>query len=117
MASEAFFPFPVGAEVAAGSGVSAVVHQACAVGWRQLPLPPHLRELESQRSVDPAKDVDGIHPTNVGLMVRGEPTFQPATPYGIVELLLRTGVDLEGQEVVVVGYGELVGAPLSIMLA
>ena len=50
-------------------------------------------------------------------MVRGEPTFQPATPYGIVELLLRTGVDLEGQEVVVVGYGELVGAPLSIMLA
>ena len=83
----------------------------------QVPIPPHLRELEIQETIDPAKDVDGIHPTNVGLMVRGEPTFQPATPYGIVELLLRTGVDLEGQEVVVVGYGELVGAPLSIMLA
>ena len=53
----------------------------------------------------------------VGLMVRGEPAFPPATPYGIVELLLRSGVELEGAEVVVVGYGELVGAPLSIMLA
>jgi methylenetetrahydrofolate dehydrogenase (NADP+)/methenyltetrahydrofolate cyclohydrolase len=83
----------------------------------QVPIPPHLRELEIQETIDPRKDVDGIHPTNVGLMVRGEPTFQPATPYGIVELLLRTGVNLEGQEVVVVGYGELVGAPLSIMLA
>jgi methylenetetrahydrofolate dehydrogenase (NADP+)/methenyltetrahydrofolate cyclohydrolase len=49
--------------------------------------------------------------------VRGTPTFPPATPYGIVELLLRSGISLEGQEVVVVGYGELVGAPLSIMLA
>jgi methylenetetrahydrofolate dehydrogenase (NADP+)/methenyltetrahydrofolate cyclohydrolase len=83
----------------------------------QLPMPPHLRELEVQRTVDPAKDVDGLHPTNVGMMVRGEPTFPPATPYGIVELLLRSGTDLEGAEVVVVGYGELVGAPLSIMLA
>ena len=54
---------------------------------------------------------------NVGMMVRGEPTFPPATPYGVVELLLRSGVELEGAEVVVVGYGELVGAPLSIMLA
>jgi methylenetetrahydrofolate dehydrogenase (NADP+) / methenyltetrahydrofolate cyclohydrolase len=83
----------------------------------QLPVPPHIRELEVQQTVDPAKDVDGLHPTNVGLMVRGEPAFPPSTPYGIVELLLRTGTDLQGQEVVVVGYGELVGAPLSIMLA
>ena len=82
----------------------------------QLPMPPHLRELEVQRTVVPEKDVDGLHPWNVGMMVRGEPTFQPATPYGIVELLLRTGVELEGAEVVVVGYGDLVGAPLSIML-
>ena len=51
------------------------------------------------------------------MMVRGEPTFPPATPYGIVELLLRSGIELEGAEVVVVGYGDLVGAPLSIMLA
>jgi len=67
--------------------------------------------------MDPSKDVDGLHPWNVGMMVRGEPTFPPATPYGIVELLLRSGVELEGAEVVVVGYGELVGAPLAIMMA
>jgi methylenetetrahydrofolate dehydrogenase (NADP+)/methenyltetrahydrofolate cyclohydrolase len=83
----------------------------------QLPLPPHLRELEVQRTVAPEKDVDGLHPWNIGMMVRGEPTFQPATPYGIVELLLRNEIPLESQEVVVVGYGDLVGAPLSIMLA
>ena len=83
----------------------------------QLPLPAHLRELQIQRSIDPEKDVDGLHPWNVGMVVRGEATFQPATPYGIVELLLRSGLPLEGAEVVVVGYGGLVGAPLSIMLA
>ena len=83
----------------------------------QLPMPQHIHELAVQQTIDPAKDVDGLHPTNVGLMVRGEPAFPPATPYGIVELLLRSGVELEGAEVVVVGYGELVGAPLSIMLA
>jgi methylenetetrahydrofolate dehydrogenase (NADP+) / methenyltetrahydrofolate cyclohydrolase len=83
----------------------------------QLPMPPHLRELEVQRTIAPEKDVDGLHPWNVGMMVRGEPTFVPATPYGIVELLLRCEIPLEGQEVVVVGYGDLVGAPLSIMLA
>lgn len=83
----------------------------------QLPLPSHLHELEIQRTIAPEKDVDGLHPWNIGMMLRGEPTFQPATPYGIVELLLRSGVSLEGAEVVVVGYGELVGAPLSILLA
>jgi methylenetetrahydrofolate dehydrogenase (NADP+)/methenyltetrahydrofolate cyclohydrolase len=83
----------------------------------QLPLPSHLSELKVQQTMDPAKDVDGLTPHNVGMMVRGEPSFPPATPYGIVELLLRSGISLEGAEVVVVGYGELVGAPLSIMLA
>jgi methylenetetrahydrofolate dehydrogenase (NADP+)/methenyltetrahydrofolate cyclohydrolase len=83
----------------------------------QLPLPGHLSELRMQETMDPAKDVDGLTPHNVGMMVRGEPTFPPATPYGIVELLLRSGIPLEGAEVVVVGYGELVGAPLSVMLA
>ncbi|MBI3647666.1 MAG: bifunctional 5,10-methylenetetrahydrofolate dehydrogenase/5,10-methenyltetrahydrofolate cyclohydrolase [Actinobacteria bacterium] len=83
----------------------------------QLPLPGHLSELKVQRAIEPAKDVDGLTPYNVGMMVRGEPTYPPATPYGIVELLLRSGVELQGAEVVVVGYGELVGAPLSIMLA
>lgn len=83
----------------------------------QLPLPSHLHELEIQRTIEPEKDVDGLHPWNVGMMVRGERTFPPATPYGIVELLLRSGISLEGAEVVVVGYGDLVGAPLSIMMA
>ena len=83
----------------------------------QVPLPRHVSELEVQTTIDPMKDVDGLHPLNVGLMVRGAPSFPPATPYGIVELLLRSGIELEGAEVVVVGYGELVGAPLSIMLA
>lgn len=83
----------------------------------QMPVPRHISELKVQTTIDPGKDVDGLHPLNVGLMVRGEPAFQPATPYGIVELLLRSGVELDGAEVVVVGYGELAGAPLSIMLA
>jgi methylenetetrahydrofolate dehydrogenase (NADP+)/methenyltetrahydrofolate cyclohydrolase len=83
----------------------------------QLPVPRHISELAVQTAIDPAKDVDGLHPLNVGLMVRGDPSFPPATPYGIVELLLRSGIELEGAEVVVVGYGDLVGAPLSIMLA
>jgi methylenetetrahydrofolate dehydrogenase (NADP+)/methenyltetrahydrofolate cyclohydrolase len=83
----------------------------------QLPMPRHISELTVQTTIDPAKDVDGLHPLNVGLMVRGDPSFPPATPFGIVELLLRSGVELEGAEVVVVGYGPLVGAPLSIMMA
>jgi methylenetetrahydrofolate dehydrogenase (NADP+)/methenyltetrahydrofolate cyclohydrolase len=83
----------------------------------QLPLPRHVHELTIQQVVSPDKDVDGLHPSNVGMMVRAESTFQPATPYGIVELLLRSGISLEGAEVVVVGFGDLVGAPLSIMLS
>jgi methylenetetrahydrofolate dehydrogenase (NADP+)/methenyltetrahydrofolate cyclohydrolase len=84
----------------------------------QLPVPRHISELAVQTTIDPGKDVDGLHPLNVGLMVRGDPTaFPPATPFGIVELLLRSNVTLDGAEVVVVGYGELVGAPLSILLA
>jgi methylenetetrahydrofolate dehydrogenase (NADP+)/methenyltetrahydrofolate cyclohydrolase len=83
----------------------------------QVPVPRHISELRVQTTIDPAKDVDGLHPLNMGLMVRGDPSFPPATAYGIVELLLRNDVELEGAEVVVVGYGELVGAPLSIMLA
>jgi methylenetetrahydrofolate dehydrogenase (NADP+)/methenyltetrahydrofolate cyclohydrolase len=82
----------------------------------QLPLPPHLRELEVQRAILAEKDVDGLHPLNIGMMVRQGPGFLPATPYGIVELLLRCDVPLEGAEVTIVGYGELVGAPLSVML-
>ena len=82
----------------------------------QLPLPDHLPELDIQRAILPEKDVDGLHPSNIGMMVRRGPSFLPATPYGIVELLLRCDVPLEGAEVTIVGYGELVGAPLSVML-
>ena len=82
----------------------------------QLPLPAHLRELEVQRAILPDKDVDGLHPLNIGLMVRRGPCYLPATPYGVVELLLRCDVQLEGAEVTIVGYGDLVGAPLSVML-
>jgi methylenetetrahydrofolate dehydrogenase (NADP+)/methenyltetrahydrofolate cyclohydrolase len=83
----------------------------------QLPVPPHIDELAVQMAIDPAKDVDGLHPANVGLMVRGEPAFLAATPFGIVELLVRSGVPTDGAEVVVIGRGGLVGMPLSIMLA
>jgi methylenetetrahydrofolate dehydrogenase (NADP+)/methenyltetrahydrofolate cyclohydrolase len=82
----------------------------------QLPLPAHLRELEVQRAILAEKDVDGLHPLNIGMMVRQAPGFLPATPYGIVELLLRCDIPIEGAEVTIVGYGELVGAPLSVML-
>lgn len=82
----------------------------------QLPLPDHLRELDIQMAVSAEKDVDGLHPLNIGLMLRHGHGFLPATPYGIVELMLRSGVPLEGAEVCIVGYGDLVGAPLSVML-
>jgi methylenetetrahydrofolate dehydrogenase (NADP+)/methenyltetrahydrofolate cyclohydrolase len=82
----------------------------------QLPVPEHIDELAVQMAVDPAKDVDGLHPQNVGLMVRGEPSFLAATPFGIVELLARSGIPTVGAEVVIVGRGGLVGMPLSIML-
>lgn len=82
----------------------------------QLPIPEHLEELKVQQAIAPEKDVDGLHPWNVGMMVRGAPTFLPATPFGIVELLLRSAIPLEGAEVVIVGRGGLVGAPLSVML-
>jgi methylenetetrahydrofolate dehydrogenase (NADP+)/methenyltetrahydrofolate cyclohydrolase len=83
----------------------------------QLPLPQHIDELAVQMAIDPGKDVDGLHPANVGLMVRGEPSFLAATPFGIVELLVRSGIPTGGAEVVIVGRGGLVGLPLSIMLA
>lgn len=83
----------------------------------QLPVPGHISELAVQRAVAPEKDVDCLGPTNVGLMTRGEAASLPATPYGIVEMLVRSEIPIQGQEVVVVGRGGLVGMPLAIMLA
>lgn len=83
----------------------------------QLPLPAHLSVLAVHESLSPAKDVDGLTPTSVGRLVRGEPTYLPATPSGIVEMLFRSGIETKGRDVVIVGRGPLVGMPLSIMLA
>jgi methylenetetrahydrofolate dehydrogenase (NADP+)/methenyltetrahydrofolate cyclohydrolase len=83
----------------------------------QLPLPPHISVLAVHETLAVEKDVDGLTPASVGRLVRGEATFLPATPFGIVEMLERTGIPTEGREVVVVGRGPLVGMPLSIMLA
>jgi methylenetetrahydrofolate dehydrogenase (NADP+)/methenyltetrahydrofolate cyclohydrolase len=83
----------------------------------QLPLPGHISTLAVHEAISPEKDVDALTPASVGRLVRGEATFLPATPFGIVELLARTGIETQGAEVVVVGRGALVGLPLSIMLA
>ncbi|HEX2030012.1 MAG TPA: tetrahydrofolate dehydrogenase/cyclohydrolase catalytic domain-containing protein [Actinomycetota bacterium] len=83
----------------------------------QLPLPSQISVLAVHEAISPDKDVDALTPASVGRLVRGEATFLPATPYGIVEMLARTGIPTEGREVVVVGRGPLVGMPLSIMLA
>jgi methylenetetrahydrofolate dehydrogenase (NADP+)/methenyltetrahydrofolate cyclohydrolase len=82
----------------------------------QLPLPSHLNEAEVLMAIDPNKDVDGFHPTNVGKMVVGEKSFLPCTPHGVVQLLLRSGVKLEGAHAVIVGRSNIVGKPLMNML-
>jgi len=82
----------------------------------QLPLPKHLNEAEVLLSIDPDKDVDGFHPMNVGKMVVGEEGFLPCTPHGIIQLLIRSGVKIEGAKVVIVGRSNIVGKPLANML-
>ena len=82
----------------------------------QLPLPKGLNEAEVLLAIDPAKDVDGFHPTNVGKMVVGEKAFMPCTPHGVIQLLMRSGVSLEGAEIVIVGRSNIVGKPLANML-
>ncbi len=82
----------------------------------QLPLPKHLNEAEVLLSIDPAKDVDGFHPMSVGKMVVGEKAFLPCTPHGVIQLLIRSGVTVEGAEVVIVGRSNIVGKPLANML-
>jgi len=82
----------------------------------QLPLPDGLNEAEVLLAIDPAKDVDGFHPVNVGKMVVGEKAFLPCTPHGVIQLLIRSGVKLEGAEVVIVGRSNIVGKPLANML-
>ncbi len=82
----------------------------------QLPLPKHIDEDKVLLAIDPAKDVDGFHPVNVGKMVVGQDAYLPCTPHGIIQLLLRSNVKLEGAEVVIVGRSNIVGKPLANML-
>ena len=84
----------------------------------QLPVPKQISELALHETIAPDKDVDGLTPLAVGRMVRGEwdRTYLPCTPLGIVELLVRSGIQIERREVVIVGRGALVGMPLAIML-
>ncbi|TMM31426.1 bifunctional methylenetetrahydrofolate dehydrogenase/methenyltetrahydrofolate cyclohydrolase FolD [Polaribacter aestuariivivens] len=83
----------------------------------QLPLPKHIDEQKILMAVDPDKDVDGFHPTNVGKMALNLPTFISATPFGILELLYRYNVETSGKHVVVIGRSHIVGSPMSILLS
>jgi len=83
----------------------------------QLPLPKHIDEQKVLMAVHPDKDVDGFHPTNVGKMTLDLPSFLPATPFGILELLERYNVKTSGQYVVVIGRSHIVGRPMSILMS
>ena len=82
----------------------------------QLPLPKGLNEAEVLLTIDPDKDVDGFHPMNVGKMMVGEKAFLPCTPHGVIQLLLRSDVKIEGANAVIVGRSNIVGKPLANML-
>jgi len=82
----------------------------------QMPLPEHVPKREVLRRIDPAKDVDGFHPENVGRLVAGDARFKPCTPHGIQKLLAAADVDPEGKDAVVVGRSEIVGKPMANLL-
>ena len=83
----------------------------------QLPLPKQIDTNRALHRIDPRKDVDGFHPENVGKVVVGDPTaFRPATPYGVQQLLIRTGVETKGAHAVVVGRSNIVGRPMAALL-
>lgn len=83
----------------------------------QLPLPPHIDEMKVTLAIDPQKDVDGFHPTNLGKMALNLPGFVSATPAGIIELIRRNNLDTAGKNCVIIGRSNIVGMPLSIMLS
>lgn len=82
----------------------------------QLPLPKHIDESKVFLTIDSTKDVDGFHPVNVGKMVIGEDTFLPCTPAGIIEMIKRTDIDIEGKECVVIGRSNIVGKPMAMLM-
>lgn len=83
----------------------------------QLPLPKHISERKVLESINPAKDVDGFHPTNEGRMMIGLPSYIPATPYGIKKLLDRSNIETKGKHCVVLGRSNIVGTPISILMS
>jgi methylenetetrahydrofolate dehydrogenase (NADP+)/methenyltetrahydrofolate cyclohydrolase len=83
----------------------------------QLPLPDHIDEHKVTLAVAPNKDVDGFHPENLGRMLLDLPTFLPATPYGIVQLLDRYDIETSGKDCVVIGRSHIVGSPMSVLMA
>lgn len=83
----------------------------------QLPLPKHIDEMKVTEAIDPKKDVDGFHPSNIGRMALNIPAFLPATPSGILELLDRYNVETSGKHCVVIGRSHIVGSPMSILMA
>jgi methylenetetrahydrofolate dehydrogenase (NADP+)/methenyltetrahydrofolate cyclohydrolase len=83
----------------------------------QLPLPKHINSEKVLRRIDPAKDVDGFHPMNVGKLVTGDKTaFRPATPYGVQQMLIRSGIETRGAHAVIVGRSNIVGRPMANLL-
>lgn len=82
----------------------------------QLPLPDHIDDQKIIDTIDPAKDVDCFHPANVGKLMLGLPGFQPATPAGIMELLRRSGIEISGKRVVIIGRSNIVGKPLANLM-
>ena len=82
----------------------------------QLPLPKHIDENKVLNAIDPAKDVDGFHPVNLGKMLIGEKCFLPCTPHGVQQLMLRSGIEVSGKHVVVVGRSNIVGKPVANIL-
>ncbi|MBP6456372.1 MAG: bifunctional 5,10-methylenetetrahydrofolate dehydrogenase/5,10-methenyltetrahydrofolate cyclohydrolase [Chitinophagaceae bacterium] len=83
----------------------------------QLPLPKHIDENKIIDTIDAKKDVDGFHPENLGKMMLGQPTFIPATPYGIILMLEHYGIDVSGMNCVVLGRSNIVGTPMSLLLS
>ncbi len=83
----------------------------------QLPLPAHINARKVTLAIEPKKDVDGFHPVNMGRMLLGHPAYLPATPYGIMQLLRAYEVDTSGKDCVIVGRSNIVGKPMSVLMA
>ena len=82
----------------------------------QLPLPKHIDEQQVLDLIDPGKDVDAFHPTNVGLLSQGRPRFLPCTPHGVLQVLARNNISVSGKKAVVIGRSDIVGKPMAMLM-